>query len=236
MSNYSRVFNFTSKDALTTGDPAKLIKGSEVDQEFDAVATAVNSKLDLPSSPVTGDVVRWNGSAWEASAAGIIQIGMVMPFAGSSLPTTWLWCDGSLVSTTTYASLFAQLSYTYGGSGSNFAVPDLRGRAVFGLDNMNNSVGTGGGDAGRLTSGSAAAIDGDSLGSTGGDEEHVLTEAEMPSHQHGIGTGAVTSGGGAAQFSPSQNSGLFTTVTGSDAAHTNMPPTLVLNYIIYAGV
>ena len=46
MSDYSKTTNFTAKDSLSTGDPAKLIKGANFDTEFDALVTAVNSKLD----------------------------------------------------------------------------------------------------------------------------------------------------------------------------------------------
>ena len=63
MSDYSRQNDFTAKDALTTGDPNKLIKGSEVDAEFDALVTAVATKVDEPSSPTSGDVLEWTGSA-----------------------------------------------------------------------------------------------------------------------------------------------------------------------------
>lgn len=46
MTDFSRTYDFTSKDALPTGNPSKLIKGSEVDEEFDNVVTAVASKYD----------------------------------------------------------------------------------------------------------------------------------------------------------------------------------------------
>lgn len=46
MSDYSRQVDFSAKDALSPGDPAKLIKGTDVDSEFDAILTAVNSKYD----------------------------------------------------------------------------------------------------------------------------------------------------------------------------------------------
>jgi len=249
MTDYARIFNFASKDALTTGDPAKLIKGSEVDQELDAIATAIATKLNLPSSPVSGDVLTWNGSAWVAGTAGLMPIGTILSFGGLTLPSEFLWADGSLISTTTYASLFASYSYTYGGSGSNFALPDLRGRAPFGLDNMNNSVGTGGGDAGRLTSGSASGIDGDTLGSTGGDEEHALTTDQMPSHNHGVAVSITvdtsvhgtsgTVGSGANLGGTAINAAAATTnvsFAGGSTAHTNMPPTVVTNFIIYSGV
>ena len=63
MSDYSRQNDFGAKDALTTGDPLKLIKGSEVDAELDAIVVAVATKVDEPASPSTADVLEWSGSA-----------------------------------------------------------------------------------------------------------------------------------------------------------------------------
>lgn len=46
MSNYTKLTNFTAKDSLETGDPNKLILGSEIDDEFDAIAVAVGTKIE----------------------------------------------------------------------------------------------------------------------------------------------------------------------------------------------
>ena len=56
MSNYTKATDFTSKDALASGNPLKVIRGSELDDEFDAIATAVNSKADTSSPTLTGTV------------------------------------------------------------------------------------------------------------------------------------------------------------------------------------
>jgi hypothetical protein len=62
-----------------------------------------------------------------------IPPGAVMSFAVSAAPIGWLACDGSAVSRTEYADLFAAVGYTYGGSGSTFNVPNLQGLFVRGL-------------------------------------------------------------------------------------------------------
>ena len=54
MSTYSKATDFSTKDGLSTGDPGKLIKGSEIDAEFVAVEAAVNSKADLNGPTFTG--------------------------------------------------------------------------------------------------------------------------------------------------------------------------------------
>jgi microcystin-dependent protein len=98
----------------------------------------------------------------------------MVAYAAATAPAGWLNCDGSAVSRTTYADLFAVTSTTYGvGNGTTtFNLPDLRGRIPVGLDNM------GGTDAGRLSVANT-------LGGTGGTETHTLTSAQIPAHSHG---------------------------------------------------
>jgi microcystin-dependent protein len=90
--------------------------------------------------------------------------GIVMPFAGSVAPQGYLLCDGSAVSRTDYADLFAAIGTTYGaGDGSStFNVPDLSGRVVLGVSQSH------------------------ALGTTGGEATHVLTEQELPAHSHTV--------------------------------------------------
>lgn len=56
MSNYTPTTNFGDKDSLPTGDPAKIIKGSEFTVEFNNIATAVASKANTDSPTFTGTV------------------------------------------------------------------------------------------------------------------------------------------------------------------------------------
>ena len=57
MSDYSKTTNFTAKDSLPSGNPSKLIKGSEFDTEFDALETAVATKANKIGSPVENDLI-----------------------------------------------------------------------------------------------------------------------------------------------------------------------------------
>lgn len=162
--------------------------------------------------------------------------GVVLPYAGSAAPSGWLICDGSAVSRTTYALLFAAISTTYGvGDGSTtFNVPDLRGRAVAGKDDM------GGTAASRLTTG-GSGINGTTLGAAGGTETYTLTTAHIPAHSHNLdasgnsyflmrttgGSVGLTTGTGLAVSTAAvQNN------TGGGSAHPITQPTIVLNHII----
>jgi hypothetical protein len=54
MSNYTKATNFTAKDSLPTGDSNKIVKGTEVDVELTAIASAISSKADSNSPTFTG--------------------------------------------------------------------------------------------------------------------------------------------------------------------------------------
>lgn len=120
-------------------------------------------------------------SAWMLQgyySISTIPVGTVTPYAGATAPSGWHLADGSCVSQTTYATLYAVVGSAYGTcTTGNFALPDLRGRAAFGVDNM------GGTPVNRITS-AGSGITGTTLGASGGSEKHTLTVAEMPAHSH----------------------------------------------------
>lgn len=146
-------------------------------------------------------------------------VGSVIFFGGSSAPASWLLCDGSLISRTTYSALFAIIGTTFGaGDGlTTFKLPDMRGRVAIG-------TGTGTDLSNRV------------LGATGGEEIHIIIPNEMPSHDHTISDIAVVpdSGGdsGSRYSQGLPGSYITTNSTGGNAAHNNMQPFLALNAII----
>lgn len=90
-----------------------------------------------PRTWVTGEVV--TGALLNThvrdNLLAVVPVGTVLPYAGSAAPNSlYLLCDGSAVSRTTYAALFALIGTTYGvGDGSTtFNLPDLRGRVPVG--------------------------------------------------------------------------------------------------------
>jgi len=196
------------------------------------------------------------------SSGTTLPTGALMPYAGASAPTGYLLCDGSSVSSSTYLALHAVISNTYGGSAYTgagalfFSLPDLRGRLPMGAGTGTglNASGTG------APSGTAQTAR--TRGQWGGEETNLLSTTEMPSHSHNGATGNagshshtqgsypgfvyVGSGGNSAVSSGTNWIGstgytLTNTVAnhthtidaqGGGGRHNNVPPFVVLNYII----
>lgn len=222
-----------------------------------------------PTDDNPSGVQVWSIDPWGPGAGGgqtniTSFIGDTRAFAGPAIaiPAQWYACYGQAVSRATYAAAFAVLGTTWGsGDGSTtFNLPDFRGRALFGLDNMGGSA------ANRVTSG-GSGISGTTLGATGGNQavqthNHTVTD---PGHQHTLNDpghvhtetlGQGTSGSKAAwniNTSGTQSSTNLTTVSATtgitmDTAETgitlanygtgssaNMPPAAMVNVIIFLG-
>jgi microcystin-dependent protein len=90
----------------------------------------------------------------------------IFPF--NFAPKGWAWCDGQLLPLSQNTALFSLLGTVYGGNGkSNFALPDLQGRAP-------------------MHPGQGPGLSLHDLGETGGSETVSLLESEMPSHSHAL--------------------------------------------------
>jgi microcystin-dependent protein len=172
-------------------------------------------------------------TAWVAVPASAQNpfVGEIDLVAFNFAPQGWAICQGQIVPINQNTALFSLLGTTYGGNGTtNFALPDLRGRRI-------------------ISAGQGPGLNNYNLGDTGGEETVTLTVAQMPSHTHqvnantAVGT-ALGPGGNvwASQTSTSlySNSPTATAnlapqaigVSGGSQSHENMPPYLVLNYII----
>jgi microcystin-dependent protein len=107
-----------------------------------------------------------------------VPVGGMIDFVGTTAPNSaFVLPFGQAISRTTYATLFAMVSTTYGiGDGSTtFNVPDLRGRVIAGKDDM------GGSSANRLTA-ADDGLNGDTLGATGGGETQTLVTGNLPAY------------------------------------------------------
>lgn len=183
--------------------------------------------------------------------------GLVIPYAGLEAPFGWVFCNGaSYPIDGVYSDLFAVVSYTFGGAGASFKVPDLRGRAVFGAAENSGS---------QSPLNGATFLSGNfyTLASTGGEENHLLTSGQsaVRSHVHSA-SGSMTVYGdcddtncwddrdcrppecyhdygqlgevgyGSRQSASGTSSGSAMSPVNAALPHNNMPPGLVLNYII----
>ena len=70
MSNYTQSTNFATKDALSSGDPLKIVKGTEINTEFVNISTAIATKADLASPTFTGSPVLPTGTTAVTQSAG----------------------------------------------------------------------------------------------------------------------------------------------------------------------
>ena len=161
-------------------------------------------------------------------------LGQIMPVAFNSvLPKGWALCDGSLLSITANQALFALIGTTYGGNGTvNFALPDLRGRAILGSS----------GQGGIYPAGTKA-----------GSTTVTLTTSTIAAHTHTIqgsttaGSGKVTSPAGNYFGVAADGKKIFGTPgsaevllaistnvanDGGNQGHNNMQPYLTINYLI----
>ncbi len=154
----------------------------------------------------------------------------IFPF--NFAPRGWAWCDGQLLPLSQNTALFSLLGTTYGGNGkSNFALPDLQGRAP-------------------MHPGQGPGLSLHDLGETGGSETVSLLESEIPSHSHSLRADAADPGedripgptealarstggllyGSAASLVPMSPQALAP--AGGDQPHNNMQPYLTFYFCI----
>lgn len=151
-----------------------------------------------------------------------LPVGTIMPYAGATIPSNYMKCEGQELSRIEYDILFSAIGTTYGaGDGTTtFNLPNLKGRIITGVDSNDTDF--------------------DVLGETGGEKTHTLTVDEMPSHYHGIrdtidmntlaGQNRSVVVGGGETWNPGDPA--LSNNTGDNQPHNNLQPYIVLNYII----
>jgi len=155
MSNYNKATNFAVKDTLTSGDPDKVVSGAEIDNEFNALASAVTSKTDKVAAATTDNLAALdaNGNLKDSSFPGnaTVPSGGIIMWSGliSAIPTGWALCDGT--NTT----------------------PDLRDRFIVGAGSTYSRNDTGGANSVTLTENQIPSHN-HSMNSAGG-HSHIIS-------------------------------------------------------------
>jgi microcystin-dependent protein len=153
--------------------------------------------------------------------------GMISIHAGSSAPTGWLLCDGTSYSTTTYANLFSTVGYTFGGSGENFSVPNLKGKVVVGTDGAQTQFDTRGETGGSMTHQHSASNSGDTTPTTSNASAGNTTGGASAGNTTGGASAGNTTGSNSANHSHSVNP-PETATTGDNHAHATNTVTGIL--------
>lgn len=186
--------------------------------------TSARSAPQISYDPTVSGLVSTNVKAAldeiDAKVDLVTLPGELRPYAGSAAPSGWLLCYGQAVSRTTYATLFGIVGTTYGvgDASTTFNLPDLRGRAVFGRDDMGTVA------ANRITNGVAGFV-GTTLGAVGGSQSmqaHTHTSALM------LTTTTAGTKGATGTF---YDAAAATGSTGAGASQ-NMPPAMIVNWLI----
>jgi hypothetical protein len=228
MANYIKATNFAAKDGLPTGNAGKIIKGTEIDVEYTAIATAISSKADTNSPTFTGTPLAPTANAGTsntqiattafvatATAASFPSGGIIM-WSGSiaAIPAGWVICDGAN------------------------STPDLRDRFVVGAGSSYAVAATGGSKDAIVVSHShtsqSASLSGSITGiaqsfGSSGTASGVFTKttgnnvSETPIQNDVNDGGGVTFNG---NHSHTINS------AGSSGTNANLPPYYALAYIM----
>ena len=125
MSNYTKTVNFATKDNLSPGNPLKIVKGTEIDTEYNNIATAVATKTDNSAAAITGgtitgitDLAVADGGTGASTAAGALN--NLLP-AQASAANKYLQSDGTNASwdavSLSTADITGTLAVANGGTG-----------------------------------------------------------------------------------------------------------------------
>ena len=156
-----------------------------------------------------------------AVTSDVIPTGTVWTYAGTTAPTGWLFCDGTAISRTTYAALFAAIGTTYGvGDGSTtFNLPDTKGRVIAGKEASET----------RITS-AVAGFSGATLGAAGGAQAGTITGTYLPQYVLSIGAGTGFTDSGTNVGSGSPYDMYYATAVAT--AFPYVQPTIIMHHMI----
>jgi len=221
MSDYTKSTNFATKDNLSSGNPLKIVKGTEIDTEFNNIQTAVATKADLASPTFTGSPVLPTGTTGVTQSSGdsstaLATTAFVQAVLSSLYPVGSVYTNAS--SSTNPATLLGFGTWTAFGAG----------RVMVGIDSGNALF-----DTAEETGGSADAITVShthTATSTVTDSGHSHTFSTNVLGQSGSSAGIGWTGGSQPLVSGTQSATTGITVattnasTGSSGTNANYQP------------
>lgn len=220
--NLSKLPKGTASQVLTMNDGATLPNWENSESGFadpmttrgDLIVRNPSNVTDRMAVGSAGQVLSTDGVdfTWVTSPF-VMPPGVVFPYGGASAPSGYLLCDGAAVSRTTYSTLFAIVGTAFGvGDGSTtFNVPDMQGNVPAGI-------------------GGSGITD---IGDSGGEQEHTLITAEIPSHNHStLRNASGSSSCIGTVYSNGDAASLPTSYTGGGGGHNSMQPYIGFKFII----
>ena len=248
MSNYTKATNFASKDALPTGNALKTLSGTEIDDEFSNIQTAVATKANssapaftgIPTAPTAATATNTTQLATTAyvQANAALKAPLVSPTLTGvpTAPTAALGTNTTQLATTAFVTAATPSAATI--NGAAYPVGSVYTSVISTNPATLLGVGTWAAfGAGRVLLGNGGGY---SAGATGGatTDSHTLTVAEIPSHVHGY-TGVQGTGNpdGSTDSTTAGNTVSYPRVTeldyeGGGQAHTHdiMQPYIVVYF------
>jgi hypothetical protein len=206
MTDYTKLTDFASKDTLVTGNAAKIVKGTELDDEFEAIETAVATKANLASPIFTGTPSLPTGTVGvtqsQSDNSTKLATTAYVDTAISNVDLDSIYPVGSIYMNATSSTNPATLI----GFGTWIAFG--AGRVPVGIDSSDTDF--------------------DTAEETGGAKTHTLTVDEIPAHTHSV----PNSGSQNNSFDSGTTVGNDVTgtsgSTGGGSAHNNLQPYIVV--------
>jgi microcystin-dependent protein len=246
MTQYVKSTSFASKDALPQGNPLKIVKGTEIDTEFNNIAAAVATKADLLNPVFTGTPTAATATAGTSTtqlattafavSAGTPTASLLM-WPTATAPTGFLLCNGQAVSRVTYAALFAIVGVVFGaGDGSTtFTLPDYRNKTVLGAGDLYSANSQGGSkDAVLVSHTHTATVTDPAHSHPVVFEDGIVLVTNAGSGTHRISDGQLYGAGSNKLVTTAAGTGITVanSTAGVSGTNANLPPYLGIFFII----
>lgn len=225
MSDYVKSTNFAIKDGLTTTDPAKVIKGTDIDNEYNAISNAIATKANTNSPALTGTPTVPTATAGTNTTqiascafvlANAIPSGLITMWSGSiaTIPSGWYLCNGSN------------------------STPDLRDKFIVGASSDETAIA-------KTNITGALTQSGGSKDAVVVSHTHTATVTD-PGHAHNYFQGTPPGGSWSMAYAGTATQSVYTTTTattgisvansttGVSGTNANLPPYYALAFIMKA--